>query len=125
MAPTWLPYTKRQELEQLLHSLCGHFASVYLLMDCYTEFGAKASKYKNPIQSVGVKQVYGLDQPCGIEKSTGLKFIKEYDMTPQEKIQELEGLERIFFQRMFGGSVAKKMYRLFAYESGNIYSEGL
>lgn len=29
----------------------------------YTEFAAKASKYKNPINEVGVSKVYGLDQP--------------------------------------------------------------
>lgn len=50
-------YLKPEELKGLLGHLCGHFESLHILMDCYTEFAAKASRYKNPINDVGVTRV--------------------------------------------------------------------
>ena len=74
-------YLKWEELTQLLTRLSGHFDSAVLLMDCYTEFAAKASKYKNPINDVGVTEVYGLDDPKLLEDS-GLKFLQEPMRSP-------------------------------------------
>ena len=51
-------YLTPAELARVLTQIAGHFASVHLLMDCYTEFAAKASRVKNPINDVGVNQVY-------------------------------------------------------------------
>ncbi|MBQ8591523.1 MAG: class I SAM-dependent methyltransferase [Lachnospiraceae bacterium] len=110
-------YFTTQELEKLLQALCTHFQHIHLLMDAYTDFAAKASKYKNPINDVGVTMVYGLDEPRSIEKQTGLIFLQELNMTPMEMIRELKGFERFFFKIMFGGKAAKKMYRLYEYAS--------
>ena len=43
-------YLRREELLELLASLAERFSRVALLMDCYTVFAAKASKYKNPVK---------------------------------------------------------------------------
>ena len=47
-------YFKPDELTKLLMSFNETFSSVSLLMDCYTKKAAKLSKYKNPINDVGV-----------------------------------------------------------------------
>ena len=46
-------YFQTEELTQLLKHLTRHFEQVTILMDCYTVFAAKASKYKNPVNDVG------------------------------------------------------------------------
>ncbi len=107
-------YLQPQELNQLLEHICRRFEKVNLLMDCYTTFAAKASKYKNPINDVGVTQVYGLDDPKAIEMS-GLSFIQEHDMTPLDLIDELQGMERAIFKKLYAGSIARKMYRMYEY----------
>lgn len=107
-------YLKREDLLHLLSRLADHFEYVSLLLDCYTEFAAKASRYKNPINDVGVTEVYGLDDPHLLEAS-GLTFLREHDMTPQNLIGELQGVEKAVFQRLYAGSIAKKMYRLYEY----------
>lgn len=107
-------YLKWEELTQLLTRLSGHFDSAVLLMDCYTEFAAKASKYKNPINDVGVTEVYGLDDPKLLEDS-GLKFLQEQDMTPLDLIDQLQGMEKTIFKKLYAGSVARKMYRMYEY----------
>ena len=107
-------YLKWEELTQLLTRLSGHFDSAVLLMDCYTEFAAKASKYKNPINDVGVTEVYGLDDPKMLEDS-GLKFLQEQDMTPLDLIDQLQGMEKTIFKKLYAGSVARKMYRMYEY----------
>ena len=109
-------YLKLQELVALLSALKEHFGNVHIFMDCYTEFAAKASKYKNPIKTVGAQTVYGLDDPNYLEVQTGIRFIAEHDMTPIDLINELEGFERGFFKYVLGGNISKKMYRLFEYE---------
>ena len=106
-------YLHPEELKAAIENLHTHFESVRLLMDCYTEFAAKASKYKNPINDVGVTEVFGMDDPDVLPG-----FIREHEMTPRELIDQLQGLEKRIFSSLYAGSVAKKMYRLYEYRGG-------
>jgi len=110
-------YMQLEELQAVLKDVCAHFKQTKVLMDCYTTFAAKASKYKNPINDVGVTTVYGLDEPSTLEDGTGLLFVKEHEMTPETLINKLNGVEKLIFKRVFGGGISKKMYRLYEYVS--------
>ncbi|MBQ8448800.1 MAG: class I SAM-dependent methyltransferase [Clostridia bacterium] len=109
-------YFSPEDLRALLSRLACRFEKIALLMDCYTVFAAKASKYKNPINDVGVTSVYGIDSGDDAAEGTGLRFICEREMTPTEKKAELRGAEKFIFSHVYGGSLAKKMYRLYEYE---------
>ncbi len=109
-------YLNAGELRDLMIRFNRYFVKVRLIMDCYTKFAAKASKYKNPINEVGVTNVYGYDAPEIMARKTGLRFVKEHELTPEEKIDELQGFEKLFFKHVMGGSMAKKMYRLYEFE---------
>lgn len=109
-------YLTTQQLTQLFVALQNQFGQINLLIDFYTVFGAKASKYKNPINDVGVTDVFGLDDPTLLEKNKKIRFIQEKTMTPPELINQLKGAERMFFTALFGGKIARKMYRLYEYE---------
>ena len=109
-------YFKTDELKQLLKDLTNHFNQVSILMDCYTNFAAKASKYKNPINEVGVTEVYGVDDPRTLEEGTGLSYVKEHNMTPDELIDELTGFEKAVYKKVFAGSFSKKMYRMYEFK---------
>ena len=109
-------YLLPEELTVVLENLTKYFPEVHILMDCYTIFAAKTSKYKNPINDVGVTQVYGMDDPLALENGTGLTFVKEHEMTPASLIEELKGMEKSIFEKVFAGGVTKKMYRLYEYE---------
>lgn len=108
-------YLTSDELKKLTESLCGHFEQVDFLMDCYTEFAARMSKRKNPINDVGVTLVYGLDNPLLLENN-GLKFIKEHEMTPRSFVDKLKGTEKFIFKSVYAGSFSKKLYRLYEYK---------
>jgi len=108
-------YLTLSELEALLRNLTGHFERVFLLMDTYTRFAAKATKYKNPINTVGVTEVFGVDSPEEAAKNTGLRFLREHDLTPEDMIRELPRREQHFFRRLFTGKLAKRIYRLYEY----------
>lgn len=112
-------YFQPDELKGLLGALTAQFSKVNLLIDCYTTFAAKASKYKNPINDVGVTKVYGIDEPKELEEGTGLAFVKVHIMTPDYLIEELQGMERSIFRKLYGGKIARKMYRLYEYEKEN------
>ncbi len=107
-------YLTSKEVSELTASLCAHFEQVSLLMDCYTVLAAKMSKYKNPINDVGVTKVYGIDAPEQLE-SDNFVFVKEHSMTPQKYIDELNGIEKHIFGKLYAGSLSKKLYRLFEY----------
>lgn len=110
-------YLRLEELKHLLEDIRNHFDHVNILMDCYTAFAAKVSKYENPINDVGVTVVYGIDNPKLLEDNTGISFVKEYEMTPDILINELKGMEKIIFKKVFCGSISKKLYRLYEYKS--------
>lgn len=112
-------YLRPEELRETLGQICTHFEKVSLLMDCYTGFAAKASKVKNPINDVGVTEVYGLDDPKVLEGNP-LKFVREHEMTPANYLDELHDMEKKVFKIVFAGSIAKKMYRLYEYRGGHL-----
>ena len=108
-------YLSYEEMQNLINNLCAHFGEVSLLVDCYTTLAAKMSKYKNPINEVGVTQVYGIDEPTAWQTDDFL-FACEREMTPQKYIDELKGMEKKIFQRLYAGGFSKKLYRLFEYQ---------
>jgi len=107
-------YLAPEELVQLLHRLCTRFREVRLLMDCYSSFAAKASRFKNPINDVGVTRVYGLDDPKSVEQG-GLRFVREHTMTPEAMIAQLDAGEQRLFRKLYAGGMARRMYRLYEY----------
>ena len=103
-------YLSPEQLMGMMDELGAHFDRVSLLMDCYTTFAAKASRYRNPINDVGVTRVYGMDDPQILDG-----FVSEHDMTPQDLVNQLQGMERRVFEKLYAGKIARKMYRLYEY----------
>lgn len=110
-------YFTHKEMKNLLKALCGHFESVRVLMDCYTVKAAKASKYRNPINDVGVTGVWGTDSPSVYTEGTGLEFVCEHSMTPLYLTSQLRGAEGFVFRKLYAGAVARAMYRMYEYKS--------
>lgn len=108
-------YLRPEERKAVLTGIANAFDTADVLMDSYTVFAARVTKYKNPINEVGVTEVYGMDDPIELE-GTGICFVAEHDLTPEDMIHQLPGFEKRFFQKMFAGSFAKKIYRLYEYE---------
>lgn len=110
-------YLTMDERLSLLKRLSAHFTEVRLLMDGYTVFAAKATKYKNPINDVGVTQVYGFDEPRELESGTGFAFVREHDMNPASLVARLPRKDQSVYRLVYGGKMAKKIYRLYEYRS--------
>lgn len=108
-------YLTSGELKCLTANLSSCFECVACLMDCYTVMAAKLSKYKNPINDVGVTEVYGIDDPMSLQ-SGGFVFVEEHAMTPEQYIRELHGAEKAIFKKLYAGNFSKKLYRLFEYQ---------
>ena len=106
-------YLTNDALARFFTALQAKYKAVHVLLDIYTVFGAKASKYKNPINEVGVTQVYGIDDIHALVSDTGLCIVKEYNMTPSHLVNELCGFDKVFFQRMFTGKTYQKIYRMY------------
>lgn len=108
-------YLTPEELTALARSLDSHFCRIVCLMDCYTVRAAKLSKYKNPINDVGVTRVYGMDDPS-VLNSGDFRFVREHEMTPQPYVDRLHGTERAIFTKLYAGGFSKSLYRMYEYQ---------
>lgn len=109
-------YLTHSQLHDFFQALQNKYPELHILMDVYTEFGAKASKYKNPINDVGVTKVYGIDNVQDILSGLKIRLKAEHSFTPPKLVDELHGAERFFFKLLFTGSMYKKIYRLYELE---------
>ena len=110
-------YLSDNELKALLSVLQKKYGTVRLLMDVYTEFGAKMSKYKNPINEVGVTKVYGVADIEQLISGTKIKVRAEHSLTPDVLINELKGFDKSFFRTVYAGKMTGKIYRLYELET--------
>lgn len=108
-------YLEFEALRSVLKRWKDHFGEIRVLMDSYTVFASRATKYKNPIHEVGVTQVYGFDDPHDLAENTGLTFKQEHSLTPEYLIRKLPKGEQRFFRTLFAGKMARKIYRLYEY----------
>ena len=111
-------YLSDRELKGFLNGLQRKYDKMDILMDVYTVFGAKASKFKNPVNDVGVRTLYGIDDMEGLLEGTSIQVKAEKTFTPDYLIDELEGFDRAFFKIMFAKKLYRKIYRL--YELGTV-----
>ncbi len=107
-------YLTQSERLALLQRLSGHFDQVRLLLDSYTVFAAKATRYKNPINDVGVTEVHGFDDPRELE-TAGFVFRSAHDMNPEDLIRQLPRKDQGIFRLVYGGKLAQKICRLYEY----------
>lgn len=107
-------YLSPDELRALTAELDARFDRISLLTDCYSLLAAKLSRFKNPVNEVGVTTLYGTDDPL-LAESGGLRFFCEHDMTPSAYIEQLSGAEKKIFAKLYAGRFSKKLYRLFEY----------
>ncbi len=111
-------YLQGEEVKSLLDAIGKRFSKVALLMDAYSCFAAKMSKIKNPINDVGVTTVYGIDDPEGIARGTSLSYLGEGEMTPEDLVNELQGMEKKIFKKLYAGKMASKLYKLYEFKKG-------
>ena len=107
-------YINDEERETLIKRLGERFGRIDLLMDFYTPFGAKMSKKRNPINTVGVSEVWGIGYPESVGEGV-FSYRKEREMTPMRYINELSGLEKFIFRTLYAGGISKKIYKMYEY----------
>ena len=105
-------YLTNQELRNFFSELEQKYNHLNVLMDVYTVFGAKASKFKNPINEVGVTKVYGIDDIDGLLSGLKIHCISEHSLTPPSLVNELPPKDRRIFKLLCTGSFYRKIYRL-------------
>ena len=109
-------YLTNEQINGLFLALQKKYSNIHILMDVYTEFGAKASKYKNPVNAVGVRNLWGIDNIQNVLINTKITCKAEHSFTPQKLVDELKPFDRAFFKMMFTGSIYRKIYRLWELE---------
>ena len=110
-------YLTNSQVHGLLQALEKKYQILHILMDVYTEFGVKASNYKNPVKDVGVTRLYGVNDIEGIISGLRIRFVKEHSFTPRALVNELAPMERLFFKMLFTGKLYRKIYRLYELEA--------
>ena len=109
-------YLTNTQLTGLLSALEQKYKCLSVLMDCYTPFAAKMSKIKNPINTMGKINVYGVASPEKIVQGTQVRFAAEHKLTPDHLVRQLQGNERRLFKALYAGRTASKLYKLYEYQ---------
>lgn len=114
-------YLQQTDVEALFLALQKRFAKTVVIMDAYTSFAVRASRYKNPINTVGASVAYGLDDPAAITGiGPGIRLLEEPSLTPRDMVDQLRGMEKWMFRRLFCGPLSgrlyRRLYRLFVFE---------
>ena len=110
-------YLTNSQVHRLLQALDKKYRMLHILMDVYTDFGVKASNYKNPVKDVGVYKLYGINDIDSIISGLRIRFVKEHSFTPKALVNELAPLERLLFKMLFTGKLYRKIYRLYELEA--------
>lgn len=110
-------YLTNDKLHDFFKIMQEKYAEIHVLMDVYTEFGAKASKIKNPINDVGVTEVYGIDDMEELIGDLNLYVKAEHSFTPDRLINELDRSEQKVFRLLYTGKMYSKIYRLYELET--------
>ena len=110
-------YLTGSQVRGLLQALDKKYRELHILMDVYTEFGARASKYKNPVNDVGVSKLYGIDDIESVTDGLRVRFVKEHSFTPASLVKELTPADRLIFNLLFTGKLYRKIYRLYELKS--------
>ena len=110
-------YLTNSQVRGLLQALDKRYRDLHVLMDVYTEFGVKASRYKNPVNDVGVSKLYGIDDIESITAGLRIRFVKEHSFTPAALVKELALIDRLVFNLLFTGKLYRKIYRLYELEA--------
>ncbi len=106
-------YLTNKQLHDFLDALQTKYHNLHILMDVYTVLGAKASKYKNPVNDVGVTALYGIKDISEILDGTGIRLKDEHSFTPAYLVKELKPYERALFRVLFADSIYRRIYRLY------------
>lgn len=106
-------YFSSEKLLVIFKTLANKYPDVKIIIDNYTVLAAKASKYKNPVNELGVRKLYGIDDMTELVKDIGYKVTKELSFTPAYLVDELKGFEHFFFKLMFVNKLYSKLYRLY------------
>ncbi|MDY4856994.1 MAG: class I SAM-dependent methyltransferase, partial [Candidatus Ventricola sp.] len=109
-------YLTNAQVRCMLRAIEKKYPQLHILMDVYTEFGAKASRYKNPVNDMGVTELYGIDDIKALLDDTRIKLKAEHSFTPDRLINELKPFERVFFRTMFAEKIYRRIYRLYELE---------
>ena len=109
-------YLTHVQMNGFLGALSERYAHLHILMDVYTEFGAKASRFKNPVNDVGVTTLYGTDDIGKLLSGLPVRLKAEHSLTPPELVDELRTGEKTMFRLLFTGPVYRKIYRLYELE---------
>ena len=106
-------YIPREKLRAMFGALESKYQEIHVMMDVYTGFGVKASKYKNPVNDVGVTTLYGIDDISEVTGGLRTSLKEEHSFTPDALINELKKGEQRFFRMMFTGKMYRRIYRLY------------
>ena len=110
-------YLTKEQLRGLLGALAEKYRHLHVLLDVYTVFGAKASRFKNPVNEVGVSRLYGIDDMEALLSGLRIRVAEEHTFTPARLVDELPRARRTLFRFLFTGKLYRKIYRLYELEA--------
>ncbi len=105
-------YLTEEEMVSLMEEFAKRFSVTMFLFDAYSEFAAKASKFKNPINAVDAKISFFMDDCKTLtNRVEGAQCVMDSDIIMPEYIKKLSGVNKARFT--FMRKAGARMYRIY------------
>ncbi len=105
-------YLTKEEIISLMEQFRERFSVTMLLFDAYSDFAAKASKFKNPINAVNARISFSMNDSaelCGAV--SGAECTLDSEIIQNDYIRRLDGFYKTRFR--FMKAAGANMYRIY------------
>mgnify|MGYP001371617320 CR=1 FL=1 len=110
-------YLTEEEIKELFLAFKNKFLQVDFIFDAYSLLSVKISRYSNPVNKMGAKIRWGLDEPHKVEEyADGIEHVKTEYFTDNERIEQLSGFTKFMFKLIYQNRFMKNLYRIYTFK---------
>jgi O-methyltransferase involved in polyketide biosynthesis len=111
------PYLKDEEIRELFLAFKKKFQQATFIFDAYSELSVKLSQRHNPVNKLGAKIRWGLDDPRKIEAiAEGIKHVDTKYFTGRYITGKLKGFTRVWFKAIYSNPFVNNLYRIYVFQ---------
>lgn len=110
-------YFTDEENKALFSRFASHFTETEYVFDAYSISAVGWSKRKNPVNKMGAKILWGLDDPGEIERAVPeAVHVQTQYFTGRKWYSRLSGFTRLLFRALYGSAWANSLYRVYCFK---------
>ncbi len=110
-------YLSEQEISELVLALSRRFPGAEMVFDAYSVSAVRLSQRKNPVNAMGARIRWGLDDPRLFEQiASSIRHLSTAYFPDYPGVNDLTGMTRVLFKLLYGNRWANHLYRIYRFQ---------